>query len=306
METKYIPINSKLILGFFDLGAFLGHKMTSIDRIIETIKTAEKAEKLGFHRYWVAEHRSEAAAWRGTDIILTLIANHTSKIRVGSAGVQLTYYNPLLVSENYKLLANLFNNRIDLGLVQGRADIKLVDELLMSEKKENAMTFLEKVEFLRSTYFHPINQILISPPYEGIPPDLWIMGTSLRNLDFAIEKKINYCLSICHIKLDPLQLRQMEARVKSLSSDNEISTLPEISIMVSVICGKTQKKAEAMAKRAIPTMNLSFSGDQNACYDFLIETKERFGVSEIIIGDLCGNQKDRISSISLLSEIISN
>jgi luciferase family oxidoreductase group 1 len=303
MNNNYISSTTKLKLGVLDLGSFWYYKQPSMERVLETIKTAVKAEKLGFHRYWVAEHHSKEVAWRGTDIILTLIAGHTSKIRVGSAGILLNYYSPFLISENYKLLANLFDNRIDLGLAQGLAETKIIDEILTSDKSENAMSFLEKVEFLKSVYFHPTDQTLVSPPYDGVPPDLWIMGTSLKNLDFAIEKKLNYCLSLCHKRVDVMKIDEMKEKIKVLNSFDETNDLPEISIMVSVICGKTQKKAEAMAKRAFTILNISHVGDQNSCYEFLMETKESFGVSEIIIADLCGNQRDRVTSLTLLSEI---
>ncbi len=301
---KNTPSDFKLRLGWLDLGLYWYYSQNSMERILETIKTAEKADKLGFTRYWVSEHHSKEVAWRGTDLILTLIAGHTFRIRVGSGGILLNYYNPFLVSENYKLLTNTFNQRIDLGLAQGRAATKQMDEILMGETTENSMDFLQKVEFLRSAFSEKTNPHFASPPYEGISPDLWVLGTSLRNFDFAIKRNLNYCLSICHKNVDAPQIDTMAKIIRNVYKNNDANNVPPISVMVSVICGKTQKHADKMAQRAFPFLNLSFCGDQNGCFNFLIETKEMFGISEIIVADVCGNQRDRISSLSLLSEII--
>jgi luciferase family oxidoreductase group 1 len=92
-----------------------GH--TPAQAVAETIKLAQAAEKLGYYRYWLAEHHALAAlADPCPEILLTRIAAATSTIRVGTGGILLPYYSPLKVAEQFRMLEALFPQRIDLGV----------------------------------------------------------------------------------------------------------------------------------------------------------------------------------------------
>jgi len=85
-----------------------------------SIDLARRADALGFHRYWVAEHHGSAMiAGPSPEVLISAIASSTSRMRVGSGGVMLPHYSALKVAENFSVLAGLFPDRIDLGL--GRA-----------------------------------------------------------------------------------------------------------------------------------------------------------------------------------------
>ena len=89
---------------------------TAADALRETIELAQITERLGYHRYWVAEHHGSASfAGSSPEVLISAIAAHTSHIRVGSGGVMLMHYSPLKVAENFRLLATLYPGRIDLG-----------------------------------------------------------------------------------------------------------------------------------------------------------------------------------------------
>ncbi len=93
---------------------------TAADALRETIELAQITERLGYHRYWVAEHHGSASfAGSSPEVLISTIAAHTSRIRVGSGGVMLMHYSPLKVAENFRLLETLYPGRIDLGI--GRA-----------------------------------------------------------------------------------------------------------------------------------------------------------------------------------------
>ena len=93
---------------------------TAAQAIDETIRLAQKAESLGYHRYWLAEHHgTDGFAGSSPEIMVTRVAAATKQIRVGSGGVMLSHYSPLKVAENFSLLENMFPDRIDLGI--GRA-----------------------------------------------------------------------------------------------------------------------------------------------------------------------------------------
>src|SRR5438094_5932944 len=93
---------------------------TPADAVHETLKLAEAADRVGYHRYWLAEHHSSAAlAGPSPEILIGQVAARTSRLRVGSGGVMLSHYSALKVAENFRLLEALYPGRIDLGI--GRA-----------------------------------------------------------------------------------------------------------------------------------------------------------------------------------------
>ena len=90
------------------------------DALHNSIDLAVHADRLGYHRYWVAEHHNmEGLAGSSPEILIGQIAAATERIRVGSGGVMLSHYSPYKVAENFRVLDALHPGRIDLGL--GRA-----------------------------------------------------------------------------------------------------------------------------------------------------------------------------------------
>src|SRR5271169_4351258 len=93
---------------------------TGADALRNTIDLARLADKLGFARYWVAEHHgTPMLACASPEVLIAAIGSTTSKIRIGSGGVMLPHYSPLKVAETFSILSALFPNRVDLGI--GRA-----------------------------------------------------------------------------------------------------------------------------------------------------------------------------------------
>src|SRR2546421_957449 len=89
---------------------------TGGDALRNTLDLAQLADRLGYHRYWVAEHHgTPGLACTSPEIMIGQIASATARIRVGSGGGMLPHYRPLKVAENFSTLAGLFPGRIDLG-----------------------------------------------------------------------------------------------------------------------------------------------------------------------------------------------
>src|ERR687890_692077 len=97
-----------------------GAASTGAEALRNTLDLARAADRLGYHRYWVAEHHGGGMlAGPAPEVLIGPIASVTERIRVGSGGVMLPHYSPLKVAESFSVLAGLFGERIDLGL--GRA-----------------------------------------------------------------------------------------------------------------------------------------------------------------------------------------
>jgi luciferase family oxidoreductase group 1 len=108
-----------LRLGVLDQSPVVGGH-TPAQAVAETVRLAQLAEELGYHRYWLAEHHAIAAlADPCPEILLASVAGATSRMRVGTGGVLLPYYSPLKVAETFRMLEALHPGRIDLGV--GRA-----------------------------------------------------------------------------------------------------------------------------------------------------------------------------------------
>ena len=90
------------------------------DALRNSLRLAQKAEDLGYRRFWLAEHHGMAGiASAATSVVIGFVAGGTRTIRVGSGGVMLPNHAPLVVAEQFGTLASLYPGRIDLGL--GRA-----------------------------------------------------------------------------------------------------------------------------------------------------------------------------------------
>ena len=93
---------------------------SSADALAATTETAQAADRLGFRRFWVAEHHNMATVASTTpSVLIAHLAAHTERIRVGSGGVMLPNHAPLAIAEQFALLESLYPGRIDLGI--GRA-----------------------------------------------------------------------------------------------------------------------------------------------------------------------------------------
>src|SRR5215475_1141745 len=93
---------------------------TTADALAASLSLARRADDLGYHRYWVAEHHNmPSVGSTNPPVLIALLASRTERIRVGSGGVMLPNHAPLLVAEQFALLEAAAPGRIDLGI--GRA-----------------------------------------------------------------------------------------------------------------------------------------------------------------------------------------
>ncbi|MFD5179948.1 LLM class flavin-dependent oxidoreductase [Nocardia sp. NPDC058379] len=87
------------------------------DALRDTVEFAQLAERWGYHRFWVAEHHSvPGVAGTAPTVLAAAVAAATARIRVGTGGVMLPNHQPLVVAEQFGVLASLFPGRIDMGL----------------------------------------------------------------------------------------------------------------------------------------------------------------------------------------------
>jgi luciferase family oxidoreductase group 1 len=155
-----------------------------------TLDLAPLADRLGYTRYWVAEHHNlPSIASSAPEIMIGQIAALTERIRVGSGGVMLPNHAPLMVVERFKVLEALFPGRVDLGL--GRAPgTDQVTSYALRRHQGNEDDFLERFQelmLLESRGFpegHPFSRIVAMPADVPLPP-IWLLGSSDYSAELA-------------------------------------------------------------------------------------------------------------------------
>lgn len=117
--------------------------------LTHTIERAVAAERLGYHRFWVAEHHAVPGIASGSPpVLLGALGAHTSTIRLGSGGVMLPHHQPLVVAEQFLMLDALYPGRIDLGLGRTLGFTAPVRRALRQDL-DDPDTFAEDIEELR-------------------------------------------------------------------------------------------------------------------------------------------------------------
>src|SRR5690625_3247080 len=131
--------------------------MTEREALEASIRLAQHGEKLGYERYWIAEHHDLfGLACPNPSVMLGVIGAQTETIRIGAGAILLPYYKPFHVAETYNLLATLFPGRIDLGLGRapgGSAEVSLaLTDNYLAEVKRYSEKIDELQSFLHRTF----------------------------------------------------------------------------------------------------------------------------------------------------------
>src|SRR5271154_5143426 len=158
---------------------------TTADAFRNTIDLARLAERLGYERYWIAEHHATGAfASPAPEVLIARVGAETSGIRVGSGGIMLPHYSPLKVAETFRVLHALYPGRIDLGIGRAPGSTPLEAYALLRDRQRQMPDdfpdqLVELLAFLHGTFpaDHPFRQILVTPQMPGAPP-VWLLGSS--------------------------------------------------------------------------------------------------------------------------------
>ena len=146
--------------------------------IARSVESAQHVEKLGYKRFWLAEHHSiRGLACSATAVLIGHVADKTSTIRVGSGGIMLPNHAPLVVAEQFGTLACMYPNRIDLGL--GRAPGSDMPTMRALRRTSSGDDFPELVAELRQYLGDPKpGQIVHAVPGEGTHVPVTLLGSS--------------------------------------------------------------------------------------------------------------------------------
>jgi luciferase family oxidoreductase group 1 len=152
-----------------------------------SLDLARHAERLGYRRYWLAEHHNmPGIASAATSVVIGHVAGGTSTIRVGAGGIMLPNHSPLVIAEQFGTLESLFPGRIDLGLGRAPGTDQRTARALRRHHVEGSDEFPQDVLELMS-YFRPVqsDQVVRAYPGAGLNVPVWILGSSLFGAQLA-------------------------------------------------------------------------------------------------------------------------
>ena len=168
----------------------------------DTLDLARLADRLGYHRYWVAEHHAGAMlAGPSPEVLVGPLAAATERLRVGSGGVMLPHYSPFKVAESFSVLAGLFGDRIDLGIGRASGTDPLTARALQRDRSQPPPDdfpgqLTELLAYLEDAVpaGHPFARLATLP---GLPqrPQPWLLGSSAQSAVWAAELGLPYAFA---------------------------------------------------------------------------------------------------------------
>ncbi|NTD97041.1 LLM class flavin-dependent oxidoreductase [Agrobacterium tumefaciens] len=318
-----------------DLATVLeGH--TAADTFKTSLEIAQQSERLGYHRYWFAEHHNMAGvASSATAVLIGFIAGGTKTIRVGSGGIMLPNHSPLIVAEQFGTLASLYPNRIDLGLGRAPGTDQVTAMAIRGENFNSPHYFPQDIERLQK-FFSTDNRgsNVRAFPGEGLDIPIWVLGSSTDSARLAAEKGLPYAFA-SHFA--PTYFEQAIAIYRNNFKPSAFLQEPYVMACVNVVAADTEEQAEflsssvkrmflgvitgkrellkpafdningywdRMEKEAVEQMlYYSFIGSKETIKRNLEEFVEKYGVNEVMSTSHIYDQQAKLHSNKLFSEV---
>jgi luciferase family oxidoreductase group 1 len=313
---------------------------TPRDALRNSLDLAPRVERLGYNRYWVAEHHNmPGIASSAPAVLLAHVASATSTIRVGSGGVMLPNHSSLVIAEQFGMLEALHPERVDLGIGRAPGTDSLTAQALRRASPV-ADDFPSQLMELFG-YFdgrwppdHPFREITATPG-RGYRPAIWMLGSSDYGAHAAGVLGLPYSFA-GHFA----STNTMEAANTYRESFREGGAIdrPHLMLGVAVLCADTDDHARWLAAAGglsfvrlrtgrpgrFPTpeeaaayeysaqehalldqrMRSQVIGDPKTVRDQLIELVERTGADELIIATAVHAHEDRVRSYELIAEAV--
>lgn len=157
----------------------------------KTVALAQKAEQLGYSRFWVSEHHNtETLAGSSPEVLVSYLLAKTKSINIGSGGVMLQHYSPYKVAENFHVLASLEPGRVDLGIGKAPGGLPLSTKALQygtlnkGEDFEERLTFLQQLIEQTVPAEHDLYGVQATP-IPKVKPALFLLGASPQSAALA-------------------------------------------------------------------------------------------------------------------------
>ncbi len=224
---------------------------TPAQAIAETIALAKLADRLGYHRYWLAEHHnSRVLADPCPEILAARVAAETTRIRVGTGGVLLPYYSALKVAEVFRMLEAMYPGRIDLGIGRAPGGDQRTAQAVSGGSYDHAADFpaqvADVVGFLDQTLpeNHPHAKVRANPTGET-SPEVWLLGSSDYSAALASNMGLRFAFADF---IAPGDGDTVSRAYRNHFLPSKREPAPYSAVGVAVVCAETSEMAERYAK----------------------------------------------------------
>jgi luciferase family oxidoreductase group 1 len=319
----------------------VGQGRTVGESLAASIELAVHAERLGYRRFWVAEHHNRPGiASSAPAVLLAHVAAATSTIRVGSGGVMLPNHTPLVVAEQFGMLEALHPGRVDLGIGRAPGTDQITAHALRRSAdglsaEDFPRHFGELLSFFDGQFpeNHPYQQITAVPGL-GYRPEVWLLGSS----DFSarLAGYLGLPFSFAHHFSARNTIPAVEAYRESFRP-SEVLDEPHVMIAANVLCADTEEHARYLAGSGALSMVRLRTGrpgpiptpEEAAAYHFtpaekeivkawqvghvvgdpatvkagLDDLVERTGADELMLSGMAHAPADRRRSLELVAEV---
>jgi luciferase family oxidoreductase group 1 len=233
---------------------------TGAEALRNTLDLAQLTDRLGYHRYWVAEHHGgPMLASASPEALIGPIASATSTIRVGSGGVMLPHYSPLKVAETFTVLSALYPGRIDLGLGRAPGTDRLTMFALQQDRARAApdvfpQQLAELLGYLEDTLpeDHPFRRLAATLPGRPELPAVWLLGSSPQSAIWAGELGLPYSFAD-FINRDGAPIAALYR--ERFTPARELQA-PRIAVGAWVLCAPSDEEAQHLAASSRMTLTL--------------------------------------------------
>ena len=295
---------AKLKLSMLDL-VTVREGGTVADALAIALRTARHAEALGFTRYWLAEHHNmPGIASSATAVLVGHIAGNTQRIRVGSGGIMLPNHAPLVVAEAFGTLAELYPDRIDLGLGRAPGTDGVTMRALRRERIETEADFPREVaELQRLLGPRQPDQQVVAVPGAGTEVPIWLLGSSLFSARLAAERGLPYAFA-SHFA--PAQLLPAIELYRRNFRPSDKLVQPTVIIGVPLIAAPTDEEAAYLATSTFQRVLGILRGDRRPLpppvegYVESLHPQERAGIADFLGAAVIGNPEHVRAGLSEL------
>lgn len=301
-----------------------------------SIELATLGDRLGYHRFWMAEHHATPAlASASPELMLAAIGRETQHIRLGTGGIMLPHYSAFKVAESFSMLAGLIPGRIDLGLGRAPGSDPMTAYALQQDRRQRARNdFPQQLGELLGYYDgnlpaeHPFRNLSRMLPGGAEQPEIQVLGSSPDSAQLAGVMGLPYCIADFIAGEVPALAEQYRAAFRPSARAAE----PRVMVACWLVAAETTERAEWLAGPsrmmfahltqgqliAVPDPDRAAAwlaanptpapgarrpiiGTPDACHAALERKAALYGAEELMLVNILHNHDDRMQSYRLMA-----
>ena len=219
---------------------------TASDAFKRTLSLAQRAEDLGYNRFWLAEHHNmPGIASAATSVVIGYVAGNTKKIRVGSGGIMLSNHAPIVIAEQFGTLESMYPNRIDLGLGRAPGTDRPATMALRRTLNNDGEEFPEQLEELRFFFQKTVeHQKVQAVPGAGLNVPIWLLSSSGFSAHLAGVLGLPFAFAA---HFSPEHTLPALALYRKTFQPSDDLPKPHAMVALNVVAAETDDEAEFLA-----------------------------------------------------------